>query len=37
MAGLLIDTHVHSKFSIDGQSTLEEMVLAAIEKGFGVL
>jgi len=33
----ILDTHVHSKFSIDGHSTVEEMVLSAIEKGVGVL
>jgi len=34
---MIIDTHVHSKFSIDGQSTVEEMVLSAIEKSVAVL
>jgi len=37
MIGILCDTHVHSTFSHDGRSTVEEMVLSAIEKGVSVL
>lgn len=34
---MIIDAHVHTRFSIDGHSTVEETVLAAIEKGVSVL
>jgi histidinol-phosphatase (PHP family) len=34
---MILDTHVHSTFSHDGHSTVEETVVAAIEKGVSVL
>jgi histidinol-phosphatase (PHP family) len=34
---MIIDTHAHSRFSIDGQSTVEEAVAAAVGKGVSVL
>jgi histidinol-phosphatase (PHP family) len=34
---MILDTHVHSKFSVDGHSSVEEMVVSAIGKGVSVL
>jgi histidinol-phosphatase (PHP family) len=34
---VILDTHVHSTFSHDGHSTVEETALAAIDKGVSVL
>ena len=34
---MLCDTHTHSKYSFDGAESIEDMCLAAIEKGVSVL
>jgi histidinol-phosphatase (PHP family) len=34
---MILDTHVHSRFSHDGHSTIEETALAAIGKGVSIL
>ena len=33
----MIDTHVHSIFSVDGKSTIEDKIIAAIKNGLKII